>query len=413
MRRVVITGLGVVSPVGIGKEAFWDSLIHGRSGITRITRFDPSDFPSQIAGEVKDFNPEDFIPKGASKISRFSQFAVAAAKMAVEDAGLDISSDPYRIGACFGTSIGGGGWPFEKAHLEFLNKGPKGIWPLSASEYAPHAPTSYVCIFLGIQGPGVTIASACATGLDVVEWGRSQIRSGRLRAAVVGGTEAPLYPFSFAALCASGNLSSRNKEPEKASRPYDLYRDGIVVSEGAAAVVLEDMEYALNRGAWIYAEVIGFSGASEGNHIRKLDLEGKILTKAMKGALSDAGLSAEEIDYIHAHGNSLQDYDVAETNAFKKVFGEYAYHIPISSIKSMIGHSFGAAGAFQVVSSCMSIQHNLIPPTVNLEVPDPKCDLDYVPNQARFARIQTILINAHSLGGMHSVLVLQSPRIEK
>jgi len=413
MRRVVITGLGVVSPVGIGKEAFWDSLIHGRSGITRITRFDPSDFPSQIAGEVKDFNPEDFIPKGASKISRFSQFAVAAAKMAVEDAGLDISSDPYRIGACFGTSIGGGGWPFEKAHLEFLNKGPEGVWPFAALEYSSHAPTSYVCIFLGIQGPGVTVASACATGLDVIEWGRTQIRSGKLKAVIVGGTEAPLYPFSFAAFCATGTLSSRNEEPKRASRPYDLYRNGLVLSEGAAAVVLEDMDYALDRGARIYAEVVGFSGASEGMHLRKVDLEGKTLARAIKRALDDANLNPEEVDYICAHGNSMPDYDISETNAFKKALGEYVYHIPISSIKSVMGQPLGSAGAFQVVSSCMSLKYNLIPPTINLEVPDPRCDLDYVPNQARSARIRTVLMNAHSLGGMHSVLVLRNPGATK
>lgn len=407
-RRVVITGLGVVSPVGIGKEAFWEALKGGESGIIRITSFDPSGFPSQIAGEVKDFVPERYInPEHLNRMSRFSQFAVAAAKMAAEDAGLQLDQyDPYRVGVCFGTAIGGGGSLAEETYNDFLAKGVEGVKPWACLEYSTHAPTSYISIELGIKGSSTTIASACSSGLDVVNWGWHEIRSGKADIIIVGGCEAPLSPLNFSTLCAVGVLSTQNDRPEKASRPYDLYRDGLVLSEGAAALVLEELEHALAREANIYAEILGFATASEGVHLRKCDLTGGILADAIEIALINAGLTKYEIDYINAHGNSMPDYDLSETNAFKRVFGKKAYNIPISSIKSMIGQSFGAGGATQVVSSCLTIQTSVIPPTINYEYPDPECDLDYVPNQARTARIKNVLMNAHSLGGMHSVLII-------
>lgn len=406
-RRVVITGLGVVSPVGIGKEAFWKSLVQGRSGIDRITAFDPADFPSQIAGEVKGFVPEDYISsKQAGRMSRFSQFAVAAAKMAVADAGLEIEPEAKRIGVCFGTSIAGGGKLFEQDYQRFLFKGPEGLHPFTASEFSAHASTSHVCIELAVEGPSMTIATACATGLDVLGWGCSQICEGRADVIIAGSSEAPLFPTSFSALCASSNLSKRNDTPWKASRPYDFCRDGIVVSEGSAAVILEELPHALDRKAEIYAQLLGFGNTSEGIHMRESDVSGRSLAKAIKVALADAGIDKSGIDYINAHGNSLPDYDIAETNAFKMVFDKKAYNIPISSIKSMAGQSFAASGTWQVLSSCLAIQNSIIPPTINYEFPDPQCDLDYVPNKARSARVNNVLMNAHSLGGMHSVLIL-------
>ncbi|RLF37735.1 MAG: beta-ketoacyl-[acyl-carrier-protein] synthase II, partial [Thermoplasmata archaeon] len=257
-RRVVITGLGVVSPVGIGKEQFWESLVQGRSGIDRITAFDPSGFPSQIAGEVKGFVPEDYISsRQVGRMSRFSQFAVAAAKMAVADAGLEIEPEAERIGVCFGTSIGGGGTVAEETHRDFMAKGVEGVHAWAAAEFSPHAPTSHVSIELGIKGISTTISSACATGLDVINWGCLQICSGASDAIVAGSCDAPFSPLNFSALCASNNLSKRNTAPREASRPYDVLRDGIVVSEGAGAVILESLEHALAREGRIYTEVTG------------------------------------------------------------------------------------------------------------------------------------------------------------
>ena len=307
-RRVVITGLGVVSPVGIGKEQFWESLVQGRSGIDRITAFDPSGFPSQIAGEVKGFVPEDYISsRQVGRMSRFSQFAVAAAKMAVADAGLEIEPEAERIGVCFGTSIGTGGRTLEEAYRTFLSEGPRGMRSTTYLEVGTHAPTSYVSIELGIKGTAATIASACATGLDVLNWGYLQIRAGTAEATVVGSTEAPFSPFNFAILCASEAFSKRNNAPQEASRPYDFYRDGLVLSEGAGSVVLEELEHALEREARIYAEVLGFGNASEGAAMRESDLNGTALASAIEVALSNGGLSILDIDYINAHGYRLPD----------------------------------------------------------------------------------------------------------
>ena len=406
-RRVVITGLGVVSPVGIGKEAFWESLAQGRSGIDRITAFDPADFSSQIAGEVKGFVPEDYISsRQVGRMSRFSQFAVAAAKMAVADAGLEIEPEAERIGVCFGTSIGGGGSVSEQAHIAFLSKGVEGVPSTTCLECAGHAPTSYVSIELGIKGSAVTVASGCATGLDVINWGHLEMSSGRAEVVVSGSTETPIYPFMFALFCAIDVLSKQNDNPKSASRPYDFLRDGLVLSEGAAAVVLEELQHAMDRGANIYAEVLGFGNASEATHMRKTDTEGTSLATAIEIALANGGLCKLDVDYINAHGNSMPDYDITETNAFKKVFGKQTYNIPISSIKSIMGQCYGASGTFQAVSSCLSIENSLIPPTINYEFPDPQCDLDYVPNKARSVRVDNVLMNAHSMGGMHSALIL-------
>jgi len=407
MRRVVITGLGIVAPNGIGKDEFWQSLISGKSGIDKINSFDASDLPCQIAGEVKNFEPTLYLnSKQARRMSRVAQFAVVSAKMAIEDSGLEISDENrHEIGVCFGTTLGKGNI-FEQDHAESLKRGMKGIYPLTALQFCPHSLTGYVSVELGISGQATTMSSGCATGLDVIIWSYSQIRDGRMKAIIAGSAETPLFPFFFSALCASGNLSTRNDDPKGASRPYDLKRDGLVISEGGSAVLLEDLESALDRGSKIYAEVLGFSSVEEGLDMLKCDISGENLARTIKAALAMAKLDASDIDYICAHGNSMPDYDIAETNAFKLVFGERAYKIPISSIKSMTGQPLAATGGFQVVASCLTLQNGIVPPTINYEIPDPNCDLDYVHNQARVARIQTVLINAHSLGETHSVLIL-------
>jgi 3-oxoacyl-[acyl-carrier-protein] synthase II len=406
-KRVVITGLGIIAPNGIGKEEFGKALVSGKSGIDKITSFDASNLPCQIAGEVKNFEPELYLnSRQARRMSRVAQFAVATAKMAIEDSGLNISEkNRHEMGVCFGTTLGKGDI-FEQDHAGSLKRGMKGIYPLTALQFCPHSLTGYVSVEFGISGLATTMSSGCATGLDVIIWGYSQIRNGGMKAIIVGSAETPLFPFFFSALCASGNLSKRNDDPQGASRPYDLKRDGLVISEGGSAVLLEDLESALDRGARIYAEILGFGSAEEGLDMMKCDISGKTLARTIKAALTTAKLDASNIDYICAHGNSMPDYDIAETNAFKLVFGEKAYKIPISSIKSMTGQPLAAAGGFQVVASCLTLQNGIVPPTINYEIVDANCDLDYVPNQARAARVQTVLINAHSLGETHSVLIL-------
>ena len=406
MRRVVITGLGIVAPNGIGKDEFWQALISGKSGIDKITSFDASDLPTQIAGEVKNFEPTLYLePKKARRMSKVSQYAVATARMALEDSGLEISNkNRNEVGVCFGTSIGNAG--AEKDIANFLKKGARGIEVNAWAEFTPHAGTSHISIELGISGTLDTIASGCSTGLDILRYGCSQIQKGIAKAIIAGCAESLLFPFSFSALCVIGALSKRNSEPQAASRPYDLKRDGLVLSEGGAAVVLESLESALDRGANIYAEVLGFANAGEALDIRKCDITGETMARVIKYALMKANIGKNELDYINSHGNSLPDYDIAETNGFKKAFGNRAYNIPVSSIKSMTGQPFAAGGGFQIVASCLTIQSNLIPPTINYEIPDPLCDLDYVPNEARITRVKTVLINSHSLGGSHSVLIL-------
>ena len=409
-RRVVITGLGVVAPNGIGKDAFWQNLIAGKSAVDWITAFDPTPFPCRIAAEVKNFRPEEFMARRRAKeIWRFSQFAVASARMALEDAKFEITpANCHQVAACFGTCVSGVE-KTEESHIAFLNNGYPAVPANSCTEYSTHAPVSYVSIEFGIKGPTMTLASGCSTGLDVIKWGCDQIRDGNVSAVIAGSTEAPLAPFCFAAFCAIQVLSKRNQTPTKASRPYDFHRDGMVLGEGGGAVLLESLDSAQDRGAPIYAEVLGYGIASEAVHLRKVDLSGSALAHAIRQALGDAQLTPSDIDYINSHGNSLPDYDLCETNAFKAAFGQQAYSIPISSIKSMIGQPIAASGTFQAIASALTIRHGIIPPTINYETPDPDCDLDYVPNRARVSRVRYAVANAHSLGGTHSVLVLGKP----
>jgi|SRR5262245_9789486 len=407
-RRVVITGLGVIAPNGIGKDTFWQNLVAGKSGIDYITAFDPMPYPCHVAGEVRDFDPKAFMTaRRARTMGRFSQFAVAATRLALEDAKVSINANLASSTSIFyGTSINGGGDVAAGALEGLLREGVGAINPWAALEYPPHATSSYVAIEFGITGPALSLSSNCCTGIDAINEGFKHITEGLSDRALVGGCDAPVFPLAFGAFCALGALTRRNDAPHKASRPYDLKRDGIVISEGAATLVLEELEVALERGAHIYGEVLGHGSASEAIGMRKGDLSGRRMASAISDAIRQAGLVAENIDHVNAHGSSLPDYDICDTNAFKEALGKHAYRIPISSIKSMIGQPVSAAGTIQAVAACLSLREQVVPPTINQEASDPRCDLDYVPNSSRVARVRNVLINGHSFGGSVAALVI-------
>ncbi len=409
-RRVVITGLGVVAPNGIGKDAFWDALVAGKSGIDYISAFDPSPYPCHVAGEVKGFRPTDFMSaRPAKHAGRFTHLAVAGARLALEDSKLRVADEiPDRVLTCLGNAMNGSGDVYETARLGFERNGMSGIPQLSGVEFASHAALGHVLKELGLRGQGLTIASACSTGLDVMQWAAAQIRDNRADVVIAGSTEAPISEFCFATLCAFGSISTFNDPPLLASRPFDRRREGLVLGEGAAICVLEELDHALDRHAEIYAEVAGFGSGSEGQKANRMAVRCDALSHAITEALATAGVTASEVDYINAHGNAMQDYDLIDTQAFRAILGTRAYGVPVSSIKSMIGHAMGAAGALQVVATCLSITRSMIPPTINYEFKDPECDLDYVPNEARISRVRTALVNAHAIGGTYSALVLRS-----
>jgi len=408
-RRVVITGLGILAPNGNGKDAYWDALINGRSGIKRINSFDPSSFSTQIAGEIKNFDPCDYFdPKLVKRSGRFTHLGVAASKMAVADSGIDLSKENRdRCGVCFGTTIGAENDIYERHHKRFLESGPEAVSRFSSSEITPHITTSYICSELKIKGQNTTLSSGCSTGLEVVNAGYKMIKSGEVDVAIVGSADSMIFPFAMSTLCVLGILSQRNEAPEKASRPYDKNRDGMVMSEGGAVLVIEELHHALQRTANIYAEIVSYASTCEAQDVIQVDMNGQALVSALEHALIAGKMNKEEIDYICAHGNAIPSYDVAETNAFKTFFGDRAYKIPISSIKSMTGQAFAAGGGFQVVATSLSLKNGIVPPTINLDMPDSLCDLDYVPHQARRFPMDAALMNAHSVGGTHAVLVLR------
>jgi 3-oxoacyl-[acyl-carrier-protein] synthase II len=407
-RRVVITGLGVVAPNGIGKDAFWRNLVAGKSAVDYITAFDPSPYPCKVAAEVRDFRPEEFMhPRRTKHRGRFSQFAVAAAKLAIQDGALNPKNEsPRRLMCCVGTSANGVGDVYEEARLGFQREGVQGIPQTSGIEYPAHAPVSHISMELGLRGQAMTLASACSTGLDAVQWACCQVEQDFADVVIAGSTEAPVSPLCFATFCASGSLSTFDDPSTRASRPYDLRRNGLVLGEGAVLYIIEELNHALARDAHVYAEVLGFGTGNEGGFGARIDAGELALTDAIQTALRKASLRPSDIDYVNSHGNALPDYDLVETRAFKRAFGSLAYSIPVSSVKSMIGHAMGAGSAFQVAAACLALEHSILPPTINLESPDPECDLDYVPNRSRTARIRNVLINAHAMGGTHSVLVL-------
>ncbi len=407
-RRVVITGLGVVAPNGIGKDAFWRNLAAGHSAVDYITAFDASAYPCKVAAEVKDFDPGRFMPLRRTKHrGRFSQFAVAAAKLAIDDARVALDDEAARrLILCLGTSANGVGDVYELARTGFQENGVAGIPLTSGIEYAAHAAAGHVSVELGLTGQAMTISSACSTGLDTVQWAVNEIVGGRASLVLAGATEAPISPLCFATFCASGALSRFTEPDTRASRPYDLDRNGFVLGEGAAFYVLEELDHALARAADIYGEVLGYGTGNEGGYAHRANAAELALTDALESALHRSRLVPTDIDYINSHGNALPDYDYVETLAFKRVFGSRAYNIPVSSIKSMIGHAMGAASALQVAATALSLRHHLVPPTINLDTPDPECDLDYVPHRARPTRLRNGVINAHAMGGTHSVLIL-------
>ncbi len=408
-QRIVITGLGVLACNGIGRRAYWDSLSEGRSGIRTVDRFDPSEFPCHLAGQLWDYQPEDHVPKRIVRNwCRHVHQAVAAAKMSVADAGLDKAGyDPERVSTAFGTSVGSPNEEWE-AHQEIWEKkGYTKLGKLASSKFTGHSATVHVTIECGFRGPALTIGSGCATGLDVVTWGAQQIRAGRIDAAVVGATETPVFPMCFASAACLGILSSRNDEPARAMRPFDSQRDGIVLSEAAVAVTIERLDHAVSRGAPILAEVCGAASAAEGMNPLILDPEGKAMARAIEGALSEACVAPTEIEHIQAHGASIQMYDRSETNAYKRAFGEHAYRIPISAVKSMVGQPYSVGGLIGLGAALMVLEEGVVPPTINLDDPDPECDLDFVPHRARVNDIRTAMVCAMSFGGNHSATILR------
>jgi 3-oxoacyl-[acyl-carrier-protein] synthase II len=405
-RRVVITGLGAVTPVGIGVKAFSHALRNGIPGIDTITHFDPSPYPCRVAAEVTDFEPRDFMSaKGAVTMGRFAQFGVAAARMAYDDAAFASQSRATRFAVCFGSSANAVDY-IQGGIVRFSQEGVRGVSPSAILESAGHAVTGHVSVELGLKGQTMTLASGCATGIDVVQWAYHQIKAGLVTGVLAGAAEAPITSYTQAAWCSLGVLSRWPGPPSQALRPFDVAHDGFVMGEGAGAFVLEDLEHARMRGAQIYAEVLGFGSGSEAVHLVTVDPTGEALQGAMRMALRMAGIQASEIDHINAHGNGLPDYDRAETAAYRAVFGRHAYNIPVSSIKPITGQSLAAAGALQVVSSCFALEEQFVPPTLNHDVPDPDCDLDYVPSRGRVCRLNRVLISAHGFGGTHSALVL-------
>lgn len=407
-RRVVVTGMGAVTPLGLSVEETWKGLVEGRSGVVRITQFDPSPYPSQIMGEVKGFEPADYMDgREARRMSRFSQFAVAAARMAVEDAGLSIDqSNAEDVGVVFGTGIGGGLVESENAHRILLDKGFRRVPPLFVPNMMPNAAAHHVGYTFGIKGYTSTVIAACASGTQGIGEGARAIRDGRAKVVISGGTESTICELALAGICAMRAVSTRNDEPEKASRPFDAERDGFVAAEGCGILVLEDLGYALARGARIYAEVLGYGVSSDAYHVSAPDPEGKGSALAMRRAIEDAGLKPEDIQYINAHATATPIGDPAEVVAIKSVMGPHAYEIPVNATKSMLGHLLGASGAVEAIATIKTILEGVLHPTINLETPDPECDLDHVPNVAREARIDIALNNSFGFGGQNACLVL-------
>ena len=406
-RRVVITGLGAITPLGIGVDKSWQALCQGKSGIGAITRFDATDFRTRIAGEVKEFNPLDFMDrKLGRRSSRFIHFAIAAARMAVEDARLTINSnDGDRIGVSVGTALGGIE-SLEKNHRLLLQGAHRHISPFFVTSFIANMAPGEIAILFGAKGPNMCSVTACATGTHAIGDAFRVIQRGEAEVMIAGGADAGITPIMLAGLDAERVTSARNDTPEKASRPFDKDRDGFVMSEGAGIVILEELDFALNRGAKIYAEVLGYGFNNDAYHITSPDLEGEGAAKCMKRALNDAGISIDKVDYINAHGTSTQLNDLSETRAIKRVFQGRSNSIPASANKSMTGHLWGAAGAVEAIFCTLTITQGIIPPTINYETPDPECDLDYVPNVAREAKVRVALSNSFGFGGTNATLIL-------
>ncbi|QRG65541.1 beta-ketoacyl-ACP synthase II [Brevibacillus choshinensis] len=407
-RRVVITGVGVISPVGNDAQTFWNSLLEGKSGIDRLTAFDATDYPTQIAGEVKDFNPELYMDKKeVRRTDRFVQFGLAAAKMAVEDAKLEITAEnAERVGVYIGSGIGGlSTW--EEQHTTLLEKGPRRVSPFFIPMLIANMASGAVSIQYGAKGPTSSAITACATGTNAIGDALRLIQFDHADVMIAGGAEATVRPMAFAGFCSAKAMSTRNDEPQKASRPFDKHRDGFVMGEGAGVVILEELEHAKKRGATIIAEVIGYGMSADAHHITSPSPGGEGAARCMTNALKDAGVDPAEVDYINAHGTSTDQGDIAETQAIKSVFGEHAYKLAVSSTKSMTGHLLGATGGIEAIATAYALRDQILPPTINLDNPDPECDLDYVPNQARKAKVDVAVSNTFGFGGHNATVILK------
>jgi len=408
-RRVVITGLGCITALSESVEELFHALCEGRSGVSTIESFDASQFAAHFGGEIKNFDVTKYIDKrDAKRMDRFSEFAVAAAIQAVKDSGLDFSrEDPYRMGVIVGTGIGGIK-EIEDQHIRLLEKGPTKVSPFCVPRLMANAGSGNIAIQFGLRGPSFAVSSACASSNHTIGEAFWNIASERSEVVITGGSEAALTPIGLGSFCAARSLSTRNDNPQAASRPFDRDRDGFVLAEGAGMLILEEYEHARKRGARIYAELLGYGATDDGYHITAPLPNGEGAAMAMKVALADAKVNPEDVDYVNAHGTSTELNDIAESLAIKSIFGEYAYKVPISSTKSCLGHMLGATAAVELIAAVKTINHSIIPPTINLENQDERCDLkmDYVPLKAREAKVDVALSNSFGFGGHNACLVV-------
>ena len=406
-QRVVVTGMGVVSALGRDLDTFWNNLLAGKSGVSVIEGFDITEYTTKIAAEVKDWNPEDYVDrKDARKMDRFVQFAVAASLSALKDANLNIAedTDAERVGVIVGSGIGGlSTW--EEQHRQLVEKGPKRVSPFFIPMMIANMASGQISILTGAKGPNSTAVTACATGTNSIGDSFKMIQRGDADVMICGGAEATISPMGVAGFCSMRAMSVRNDEPTKASRPFDVDRDGFVMGEGSGVLILESLEHALQRGARIYGEVIGYGMSGDAHHMTDPDPEGA--ARCMKRALRDAGIQPEEVNYINAHGTSTPVGDKSETKAIKIAFGDAAYKLAVSSTKSMTGHLLGAAGGVEAIASVLAIKDGIIPPTINIENQDPECDLDYVPNVARKASVNIAMSNSFGFGGHNATIIMK------
>ena len=408
VRQVVVTGMGVVSPIGIGVEEFGQALFLGKNGVGKITHFDPSPYRSRMAGEVKNFDPYSYLPpKEVKRMDRFTQLGMVAAEEAIRQAEItDEDNDPGTIGVLVGSGVGGLR-TIEREQTTLLEKGPQRVSPFLVPMLITDITSALIAIKYGFSGPNFSISTACATGNHSIGEAFKIIQRGDAEIMVAGGAEAAITPLGLAGFCAMRALSTRNEHPEKASRPFDKERDGFVMGEGAGVVVIEELEQARKRGVPIWGEIIGFGMSEDAYHITQPVSDGRGIRQATNKALEDAKISPGEVDYINAHGTSTPFNDKVETQAIKDVFGRKAYQIPISSTKSMTGHLLGATGGVELIACLLALREGILPPTINYENPDPECDLDYVPNEAREVKIKIVMSNSMGFGGHNAVLVVK------
>jgi 3-oxoacyl-[acyl-carrier-protein] synthase II len=403
-RRVVVTGVGLITPIGSGKEAYWQAASRGVSGVRKLTRFDTEHYRTKIAATVEDFNPDDFIERRVSqRMDRFTQMAVGATAMAIEDSGLDLDDEiKGKTGVLLGSG-GGGIISHEEAAEGFFVSGYRHVNPLSVALVMPNAGSSYICMQFGFKGISYCLSTACAAGSHAIGESYQKIKNGYADIIVTGGAEAPLSIVHFCAWDKLRAMSTQNDDPERAIKPFSKNRDGLVMGEGAGILILESLEHALGRSARILGEIVGYGSSSDAYHLTYPNLDQEVA--AMRMAVSDAGIDPGEINYINAHGTATLANDKVETAAIKQVFGEKAHSIPISSTKSMIGHPLGASGAIELITCLLAMERGFVPPTINYEVPDPECDLDYVPNSGREANLGMAMSNSFGFGGTNAILI--------